>query len=37
MNGPQFYVLCAVSLAGVLLNGGLFVYAAARWGKDDAK
>ena len=33
MNETQFYVLCAISVAGVLLNGGMFLYAAARWGK----
>jgi hypothetical protein len=33
MNATQFYVLCAVSLAGILLNGALFIAAAARWGK----
>jgi hypothetical protein len=33
MSETQFYVLCAIPVMGILLNGGMFIYAAARWGK----
>ena len=30
MNETQFYVLCAIPLVGILLNGGLFIYLGGR-------
>lgn len=30
MSETQFYVLCAIPLVGILLNGGLFIYLGDR-------
>jgi hypothetical protein len=30
MSETQFYVLCAIPLVGILLNGGLFIYLGGR-------
>jgi hypothetical protein len=30
MTNSQFYVLCAIPLVGILLNGGLFIYLGGR-------
>jgi hypothetical protein len=30
MTETQFYVLCAIPLVGILLNGGLFIYLGGR-------
>jgi len=31
MTDTQFYVLAAVPLVGILLNGGSFIYSGAAW------
>lgn len=30
MSETQFYVLCAIPLVGILLNGALFIYLGGR-------
>ena len=31
MSETQFYVLCAIHLAGILFNGALFLYLVCRY------